>query len=109
MVQIIGFCMVVVWLLYGCCMVVVWLLYGLVLGNSTRQRVNHPVACPCAGRAHGGSRRERSPRAVYLRLRAGAVCERALDAAEVGQRRRVGEAGAVDVVAAVCVAVAGLA
>ena len=30
-----------------------------------------------------------------------------MDAAEVGQRRRVGEAGAVDVVAAVCVAVAG--
>ena len=99
---------VVVWLLYGYCMVVVWLLYGLVLGNSTRQRVNHPVACPCAGRAHGGSRREESSGRSTCGFGTGAVCEQGRR-----MRQRLGgggvmAAGAADVVA-VCVAAAGVA
>ena len=88
-----GCCMVFVWLLngtdywflYGCCMVVVWFLVVVWVGAGelyTGQRVNHPVACPCAGRAHGGSRREES--SGRLPVASAAVCERAADAAEVG-------------------------
>ena len=89
-----GCCMVVVWLLngtdywflYGCCMVVVWLLYGLVLGNSTRQRRTGepsrrvPVCRPCTRGFE-----ERGVLGPFTcGFGAGAVCERAADAAEVG-------------------------
>jgi hypothetical protein len=89
-----------------------WLLYGLVLGNSTRQRVNHPVACPCAGRAHGGSRREESSG----RLPVASGLGQFVSARRMQQRLGSGGvegAGAVDVVAGrqawQTVAVAGLA